>query len=273
MRRIPVGLLRTWFVMACCAGSGCAPALMKLPGEPGVPAPDFATTYLEATRACKPVSSMTAEIGVTGSVSGQRLRARILAGFKAPSARLEAVAPFGGPLFVFVATGKDATLLLPRDDRVVEHADAAEVLEAIAGVRLGPSDLLQALTGCASPVNWGNPQAIGDQWRTAAGTGGSKIYLKRDTTSGPWRVVAILFPGPGLQPDWRAEYSQFRNDLPGAVRLVASDRQRFDLSLTLTQVEVNTQLAPDVFRVDVPASARPMSIDELRNARPGAGKD
>jgi len=246
---------------------------MKLPGEPGVPAPDFSTTYLEATNGCRPVTSMTAEIGVTGSVAGQRLRARILAGFKAPSARLEAVAPFGSPLFIFVATGSDATLLLPRDERVVPHADSAEVLQAIAGVKLSPSELLQTLTGCASPVNWGNPQAIGEQWRTASGTGGSKLYLRRDSPGAPWHVAAILFPGTGLQSDWRAEYSQFQNGLPQAVRLVAADRQRFDLALKLTQVEINLQLGPEVFRVDVPASARPITIDELKDARPGARED
>lgn len=216
---------------------------------------------------------MTAEIGVTGSVAGQRLRARILAGFKTPSARLEAVAPFGSPLFIFVATGSDATLLLPRDERVVPHADSAEVLEAIAGVKLSPSELLQTLTGCVSPVNWGNPQAIGEQWRIASGTGGSKLYLRRDAPGAPWHVATILFPGTGLQSDWRAEYSQFQNGLPQAVRLVAADRQRFDLVLKLTQVDINTQLGPEVFRVDVPPSARPITIDELKDARPGAGKN
>jgi hypothetical protein len=246
---------------------------MKLPVEPGVPASDFSTSYLEATNGCRPVTSMTSEIAVTGSVAGQRLRARILAGFKAPSARLEAVAPFGAPLFIFVATGSDATLLLPRDERVVPHADSAEVLQAIAGVKLSPSELLQTLTGCASPVNWGNPQAIGEQWRTASGVGGSKLYLRRDSPGTPWHVAAIVFPGGGLQSDWRAEYSQFQNGLPQAVRLVAADRQRFDLALKLTQVEINLQLGPEVFRVDVPASARPMTIDELKDARSGARKD
>jgi hypothetical protein len=246
---------------------------MKLPSEPGVPAPDFSTSYSEATNGCRPVTSMTAEIGVTGSVAGQRLRARILAGFKTPSARLEAVAPFGSPLFIFVATGSDATLLLPRDERVVRHADSAEVLEAIAGVKLSPSELFQTLTGCAAPVNWGNPQAIGEQWRIASGTGGSKLYLRRDAPGAPWHVAAILFPGTGLRSDWRAEYSQFQNGLPQAVRLAAADRQRFDLVLKLTQVEINTQLGPEVFRVDVPPSARPITIDELKDARPGAGKN
>ena len=58
-------------------------------------------------------------------------------GVAAPaSARLEAVAPFGPPLFIFAATDDDATLLLPRDERVLEHGRPAEVLDAVAGVPL-----------------------------------------------------------------------------------------------------------------------------------------
>ena len=53
------------------------------------------------------------------------------------------------PLFFFVATGDDATLLLPRDDRVLEHGRPDAVLEAVAGVPLGAADLATTLTGCA----------------------------------------------------------------------------------------------------------------------------
>jgi hypothetical protein len=107
----------------------------------------------------------------------------------------------------------------------------------------------------------------------ASGAGGSKLYLRRDAAGAPWHVAAILFPGTGLQSDWRAEYSQFQNGLPQTVRLAAADRQRFDLVLKLTQIEINVQLGPEVFRVDVPRSARPITIDELKDARPGAGKN
>ena len=51
------------------------------------------------------------------------------------------MAPFGQPLFIFVATGDDATLLLPRDERVLEHGRPDAVLEAVAGVPLGAADL------------------------------------------------------------------------------------------------------------------------------------
>ena len=60
--------------------------------------------------------------------------------------RLEAVAPFGAPLFTLVGTGNDGTLLLPRDRRVVEHGPPAEVMAAVAGVPLGANDMLRTLT-------------------------------------------------------------------------------------------------------------------------------
>jgi outer membrane lipoprotein-sorting protein len=43
----------------------------------------------------------------------------------------------------------------------------------------------------------------------------------------------------------------------------------FDLTLALTQVETNVALDAAVFRVEIPRSATPITLDELRNARPG----
>src|SRR5437867_1939423 len=109
-------------LLAALASASCAVPFMKLPNGPGVPAPNARAAFEEATNACRRVTTMTAEVAVVGTVGGRRLRARLLTGLRAPaSARLEALAPFGAPLFLLVAEGADATLLLPRDDRVLEH--------------------------------------------------------------------------------------------------------------------------------------------------------
>jgi len=132
-------------VALALAAPACGPRLMKLPSGPGTVAPDTGAVLAEATAACRDIRSLTAEIGVTGSVGGQRVRVRLVGGFAPPSVRLEAAAPFGAPLFIFVASDGDATLLLPRDGRVVEHGQPADLLAAIAGVPLGPSDLARTL--------------------------------------------------------------------------------------------------------------------------------
>jgi hypothetical protein len=242
---------------------------MKLPSGPGTIAPDIAEAHLQATETCNRIHSLSAEIAVKGSVSGQRLRGRLLGGFTAQGARLEAPAPFGAPVFIFAARNDDATLLLPRDSRVVEHGKPAELLDALTGVALTPSELLRLLDGCLIPERVNSPQAIGDLWRTVAGGGGAKMYFHRDAPSAPWRIVSVLFPGEGLQPSWRADYDRFVNGLPTVVRLVSMPADRFNLELALSQVETNIELKAEVFRVEIPAGTSRITIDEIRRARPG----
>jgi hypothetical protein len=246
---------------------------MKLPSGLGVPAPDAADLLAQATSACRGIRTFTAEIAVSGSVGANKTRGRLSAGLAAPaSARLEAVAPFGEPFFIFAATANDATLLLPRDERVLEHGPPDAVLEAIAGVPLGAAELRATLTACttgaADPTH---ARQLGDMWRTVpVGPDRDVMYLHRDSTSTPWRLVASVRHAAGPQRGWRAEYHDFQNDLPRAVRLTSESAgaSGFDLQLVLSQVETNVPLGPDVFRVRIPASAEPITLEELKQVGP-----
>ena len=249
---------------------------MKLPSGPGGPAPDARDIVASATSACRNVSTITAEIAASGSVEGQRFRARLSAGLAAPaSARLEAAAPFGAPMFILVATGDDATLLLPHDGRVLQHGRPDAVLEAIAGVPLNAADLRTALTACPAAADAIGAKQLDTDWRMVP-DGPNEVYLHRVAQfPGPpvtaWRVVAIVFHAS--QSEWRAEYRDFENGLPRTVRFVSSKSDRFDLRLALSQVDVNTQLGSEVFRVQVPPDADPITLDELKRARPGVRKN
>jgi hypothetical protein len=238
---------------------------MKLPTGPGAPATDTAAALAEATGACRAVSAISADVAASGKVNGQRLRGHILIGLAAPdSARLEAVAPAGQPLFIFVSRANDATLLLPRDGRVVEHGQPEAVLEAITGVPVDAGELRYVLTGCVAETNLPSGKALGAEWRLiAAGT--SDIYLHRDGKTGRWQVAAAIHRGG----DWRAEYRDFDAGLPRSVHLVSADSTRFDLTLMLSQVALNETLGPEVFHVQVPSSAERISVEDLRHARPG----
>jgi hypothetical protein len=211
------------------------------------------------------VRTISAEVAVSGSVGGHRLRGRLLAGLAAPSSvYIEAPAPFGAPLFVLGGTATDATLLLPRDRRVLEHGRTSEILEALAGVPLTPSDLQATLTGCtANDEGVGEARQLGNDWRVLPGT--STRYLHRDEPGGPWRLVSVV--GEGAD-GWRSDFRDFADDLPRSVRLVSNEARRFDLRLDLSQVEVNADLDPSTFRVRIPAGTQPISIDELRASGP-----
>jgi hypothetical protein len=258
-------------VLAALWCASCAP-LMKLPSGRGIPIADSAEALREATATCRAVSTMTAEIAVSGSVGGRGLRARLLAGLAAPaSARLEAVAPFGQPLFIFAARDGDATLLLPRDDRALEHGRPEAVLEAIAAVPLDAEGLRVVLTGCAVAPDAADGRQLGGDWRVVP-DGQRDLYLHRDSRVAKWRLVAAVYRDANI-PTWRAEYGHLEtaappNDLPRTVRLTSVSSNRFDLRLTLSQVEINEKLDDRVFTIQVPATATPITLPELRAAGP-----
>jgi len=262
--------------LALAAGA-CAPRFVKLPSGPGTAASDAAEALVQATAACRAVSSITADVAASGTVGGERLRGHILVGLAAPaSARLEAVAPAGPPLFIFTSHDRDATLLLPREDHVVEHGSPADVLEAVTGLPVDAGELRETLTGCAPAAPAAAGRALGADWRVVA-VGRMEVYLRRDPKIARWQVAAIAHGaagGGGRAPgEWRAEYRNFEDGLPRAIHLASADRARFNLSLTLSQVALNESLGAEVFRVDVPRSAERITVDDLRHARPGVRED
>jgi hypothetical protein len=261
--------------VAAAASVACGVPLARLPAGSGVHATDATAALDQATAACRGIRSLTAEIGVSGSANGHRVRARIMAGIAAPaSARLEAVAPFGPPLFILVATGTDATLLLPRDDRVLRRGRPGEVLDAVAGVPLDASDLREMMTGCAAggATESAQARAFGADWRVVPTSHDGELYLRREQARAPWRLIAVTARTEDGRR-WRADYLDFQDNLPRTIRLTSGGESAFDLRLALSQVETNVALDADVFRVRIPASAVPITLEELRRAGPLGGAE
>jgi outer membrane lipoprotein-sorting protein len=246
----------------CLALSGCAAKRISLPTDAGGPFPDFAAVHAELSRVCSGVRTLTAELSMSGRAGDQKLRGRVHAGFERPSSmRLEGVAPFGPPAFILVARGGEATLLLPRDERVVRGAKADDILGALTGVSLAPADLQAILTGCVVPA----PRATAGRlhaggWGSIDLDGGPTLFLQRQGQG--WRLRAAR-RGP-----WQVEYTATTGALPSAVALHADDPVRVDLNATIGQVETNVDLDAAAFSVTVPRDAAPLSLDALRASGP-----
>ncbi len=99
------------------------------------------------------------------SLKGDTLRgrARALLAFSRPDAlRLELPGPTG-VLCVAVARGASLTAVFPSSRATWEGAATAEEMEALLGVRLSPSELMDLLTGTSPPgvaaytASWGGP--------------------------------------------------------------------------------------------------------------------
>jgi hypothetical protein len=255
-----------WVLIAVLA-SGCAPRLVQLPVDPGAPLPDFEAIHRQASAACGGVRTLTAELGLSGRAGGRALRGRAIVGFERPaSIRLEGVAPFGPPAFVLAGNGANATLLLPRDNRVLRNARAENILGALTGVALSPADLLAVLTGCVTAMPVASAGRLHQNgWASIDLAGGATLFLERVTLG--WRPRAARRPG------WQIEYAESQGAFPANVRLRSTDpKVDVDLSAAVSQLEANVTVDPAAFTVTVPDDMLSMSLDELRDAGPLRGQ-
>lgn len=250
--------------LAVMAG-GCAPRPLRLPAGPGVPVPDAGVMLDEAAAGCRGVRTLQAELAISGRAGSGRLRGRVIAGFERPSAmRLEAVAPFGPPAFILVSRNGSATLLMPRDRRILAEAPPASVIEALTGVSVAPDDLMATLAGCVTsdqrPLS---ARTYADGWAAVDVADGTTIFLRRQARG--WRIVA------GTRGLLGVEYGDTTATGPSRVRLRvagADGTVTTDLTITLSQVETDTAIDPRAFSLRTPEEAVPLTLDELRRAGP-----
>jgi outer membrane lipoprotein-sorting protein len=257
--------MRRWLALTLClAAAACGRKAPSFPTGPGAPFPDFASAYEQATAACRGVQTLTTSMALSGKAARSKLRGRIDAGFAAPARmRLEGRAPFGRPVFVLTSDANRATLVLPRDERVLTGAAPEQVIEALAGVALTPDTLRTIVAGCG--LSSGTP-ADGRSYggdRAAVTLDGGTAYLRRAGSS--WRLAG------GARDSLTVFYDDVVNGRPTTIRLRTGAST--DLTLRLSQVEVNAALDPKVFQATLPEHAVPLTLEELRKVGPlGEGK-
>jgi hypothetical protein len=207
-------------------------------------------------------------MALSGKAADTKLRGRIDAGFAVPAkARLEGIAPFGRPVFVLTADGTRGTLVLQREERVLADAPPDQIVEALAGVALGPDALRRVVTGCglSSGVPASGQRYANDLASVALPEG--TAYLRQG--DGAWQLAGAT-RGP-----LTVSYADYANGRPSTIRLRAESagRTSADLTLRLSQVEINTPLDAKVFQAEIPPRAAPLTLEELRRAGPlGAEK-
>lgn len=250
----------------------CAPRVPALPGGPGVPFADYAAAYSEATGRCRGVRTFAGVLDLSGRASGTRIRARINAGFASPDRiRLEGLPPalaFGKPIFVLVGQPDGAMLVLPRDRRVLTGEPTERIIEALAGVALTAEELRAAVSGCGfGTVEPQGARAYENGW-IAVDAGETTTWLRG--AGGSWQPVAAV-RGPV-----EIRYEEFSGAYPGRIRIRAApagSAAPSDLTLRVSDVDINTELGPEVFRESIPDGATPLTLEELRRSRPGSSND
>ena len=243
----------------------CAPKRIDLPTGTGTPYAEAPGAYAEAVKECRGVRTMQATLGLSGRAGTTALRGNVDAGFEAPDRiRLEGRHPLGRPVFILVAGGGRSTLYMPRDDRVLRDVPAESIVEALVGVSLAPGELRSLVSGCGFGVaepSQGREYPGGD---VAVDTAGSTTYLRREQNV--WRVVATT------RAPLTVLYADFVNGRAATLRVASLGTPRADLTVRLSDVNINVSMEDEVFAVDVPAGAQPLTLEELRRAGPLGGE-
>jgi outer membrane biogenesis lipoprotein LolB len=258
------GLARAASLGAALFVAGCAARGFVVPTGPGTVEPTLAQAYQASVTSCADLRSLTADIKLSGRVDGRRVRGTLQVGLtRDGGVRIEAVAPFGAPIFTIAGRADTGTLWLPRSQEVVRAAPA-EILDALTGVALPPSGLFEIVTACPAADDavvkaerFTNPDLARVSLRS-----GMEVW---------WRPSASpLHPLGARRAGALVEYRGFAGDRPQTVRLGAAPgangASRADLSLTLQQVETNVALGDEAFTLAVPDGAKTLTLSELRQA-------
>ena len=247
--------------------AGCATHGFVVPTGPGTVEPTLAQAYQASVAPCRDLRSLTADIKLSGRVDGRRVRGTLQVGLtRDGGVRIEAVAPFGAPIFTIAGRADAGTLWLPRSQEVV-HAAPAEILEALTGVALPPSGLFEIVTACPAA----DDAVVKAERFTTPDLARVSLRSGADVW---WRPgVSPLHPLGARRAGALVEYRAFAGDRPQTLRLGAAPDtagsgggSRADLSLTLQQVETNAALGDEAFTLAVPDSAKVLTLSELRQA-------
>ena len=253
-------------IVVALAAAGCTPKLPALPGGAGAPFADYAAAYEQATERCRGVRTYAGVLDLSGRAGDSAIRGRIHAGFAAPGQiRLEGTPPalaFGRPIFILVGREDSAMLILPRDRRVLTSAPTPAIIEALAGVALTADQLRAAVSGCGLGVVEPTGARVYENGWIAVEAGETTTWLRN--INGSWQPLATV-RGP-----LEIRYQEFDGAYPTRIRIrtaPAGSQDSADIRLSASDVDINTELGPEVFREEVPPDATPITLEELRRSR------
>jgi hypothetical protein len=259
--------LRAALAAGCLVAlAACGHPLFRPPAGPGVPAPEAAGAWEQATKVCRGATTFVAELRVSGRVGDDRFPSLTVESALDNKGSVYLGATYSGqPIFLMAGGADRATLWLRRDNRAVVDAPGA-ILAELLGVPLSPERLLAVLTGCATrSVEIREADRRGRLLRVV--TPDAVVFLEQQ--QGAWRTRAAQVDGFSVQ------YTRDGTSVPQRILIDADPgRPRASLDVRVSQAELNGTVEPQHFTPPSAASnAAPLTLAELRSALRDSGRD
>ncbi len=201
---------------------------------------------------------------MTGQIGQQRIRglasARLFTAITDQGALGLEAHVSGQLVFRLAGRADSATLLLRDPDRVVT-ARPEEILEALIGVKLGPERLLPIFGGCVA-TDSAVVRAVAHGETLEIVTADTRVFLEQ--RGGEWRTRAGFFDNLVV------EYEAYVDGVPREfhMRSTRPEGPVVRLELVVRDVAMNTEVPDTALRINPPAAAATLSIEELRASGP-----
>ena len=245
-------------LIVLCMAAACTRSMFVTPSGPGTPAPEAASAWADATRACRDARAMTAGLRISGKVGGTRLwPVNIEAAVTRDQSIYLSATAAGTSVFVLAGTANRATLWLRREQRVVSAAPA-EIMSAIVGVPLSPDLLLAVLTGCGTR-SFDVVRATRVGKLIAVETADMTVYL--DQQGSAWRTRAAQSSA------FVVEFGRTAGAVPAEVWIWSAPGREpaASIHVAVSDDTIDGNIPSSFFQIPSgAASATPITLDELR---------
>lgn len=242
--------------------SGCARAPRApevLPPPVPMDAAEVSSLLEELKRQAESVRRYQGLVRVRGRGPDGGFDARLAVFFERPDRlRVELLGAFGGTRWSAVASREEITAYFPGPRHYLRESDVADVVARLLGLRLRSEDMMAALSGVGVSLYSSSP-ALG--YRR-----GATRFLQMETPSK--RILELNEEGQVGS----AQSESYRVSYPGSWKSrgrpfpdeLTIENERVRARLETKEVDVNVELDPETFLLEIPADAvrlRPAEID------------
>jgi len=250
------------FILLSLLLSGCARAPRApevLPPPAPMDAAEVSSLLEELERQAESVRRYQGLVRVRGRGPDGGFDARLAVFFERPDRlRVELLGAFGGTRWSAVASREEITAYFPGPRHYLRESDVADVVARLLGLRLRSEDMMAALSGVGVSLDTSTP-ALG--YRR-----GATRLLEFETP--PKRILELNADGQVVS----AQSESYRVSYPGSWKRrgrpfpdeLTIENESVRARLETNEVDVNVELDPETFVLDIPADAvrlRPAEVE------------
>lgn len=243
------------------AAAGCArsPRVPEaLPPPVPMEASEVSTLLEELRRQGESVRRFQGLVRVRGKGPDGGFDARLAVLFERPlRLRVELLGPFGGTRWSVVASGDGISAYFPGRRQYLTEKDVPDVVSRLLGVRLGVMEMMAALSGVGVPLD--SSSSVG--YRRGRhrfieleppSTGVLQVNEEDQVVEARAESYRVSYPG-----SWKSRGRPFPDE-------IEIQNESVRARLAAEDVDVNVELDPEAFVLQIPADAvrlRPAEVD------------